>query len=74
MRSGVSQEPNINEIHESIWRMQSVPCEAANRPAAAKDEMLKAGGSVSATTRLCNFSRLSGDAFFLYHREKKKNQ
>lgn len=48
-----------------------MPCEAANRPAAAKAAMLNTGDSTSATTRLCNFSRLFGGAFFVYHREKK---
>lgn len=70
-RSGASQEQYINEIHESIQRMQSVSCEAVNRPAAAKAAMLNAGGSVSATTRLCIFSRLFGAASFVYHGEKK---
>jgi len=50
-----------------------VPCEAANRPAAAEAAKLNAGGSVSAMTRLGNFSGLFGAAFFVYHREKKIN-
>lgn len=53
-----------------------MPCKAANRPPAAKAAMLKAGGSVSATTRLCNFSRLFGAAFFfpfIIERKRKIN-
>lgn len=49
-----------------------MPCKAAIRPPAATAAMLKAGGSVSATTRLCNFSRLFGAAFFFFIIERKR--